>query len=80
MSDVMLFTKPDCPKCDYVKQRIPEGLEVQVIDASTPDGMAEAAFYELLEKPTPILVVDEEPVIGAIRILKRLNALTGQQH
>jgi hypothetical protein len=76
MPEILLFTKPDCQKCDYVKERIPTGMEIQLVDASTPDGMAEAAFYELLDKPTPILVVDEEPITGAINILNKLNSLS----
>jgi len=76
MSEILLFTKPDCPKCDYVKERIPDGMDVKLIDSSTVDGMAEAAFYELMEKPTPILVVDDDPTIGAINILHRLKELS----
>lgn len=75
MPEIMLFTKPDCQKCDYVKERIPSGLEVKLVDASTMEGMAEAAFYELLNMPTPILLVDEEPFIGAINIINKLNSL-----
>ncbi|MFP4170329.1 MAG: hypothetical protein ACLFUV_04840 [Methanomassiliicoccales archaeon] len=76
MSETILFTKPDCQKCDYVKERIPDGVEVEIIDASTAEGMAEAAFYEVLEMSTPILVVgEEEPITGAINILNRLNSL-----
>ena len=74
--DVLLFTKPDCEKCDYVKNRIPEDLSIQVIDMSTPDGMAHAAYYELLEKYTPILVVGDEVVEGALKIKNRMKAMT----
>jgi len=51
-------------------------MDVKLIDSSTVDGMAEAAFYELMEKPTPILVVDDDPTIGAINILHRLKELS----
>jgi deoxyxylulose-5-phosphate synthase len=78
MPEILLFTKPDCQKCDYVKERIPDGLEVSLIDASTAEGMAEAAFYELMEKPTPILVVDDEPITGAINILNRLKEISDE--
>jgi len=79
MHEILLFTNPDCQKCDYVKERIPPGIEVEFIDSSTPEGMAEAAFYELLGKSTPILVVDEEPITGAINIINRLIALNGEE-
>lgn len=47
------------------------------MDTSTPEGLAEAAYYELLGKHTPILVVDDEVTEGAIAIMARLNELSG---
>lgn len=73
--EVLLFTKPECEKCDYVKAKIPEDLNVQILDMTTPDGMAQAAYYELLEKYTPILVVGDEIVEGAIKIKKKMKDL-----
>lgn len=75
MTKMILFTKPDCEKCDYVKERMPKGLDIQLMDSTTADGMAEAAFYELLDKPTPILVIEGEAVTGAINILNRLKSM-----
>ena len=72
MPEILLFTKPDCQKCEYVKERMPSGLDV---DTSTPEGLAEAAYYEILGKNVPILVVDEQVVEGAIAIMSRLNEL-----
>jgi len=77
MPEVLLFTKPDCQKCDWVKERLPEGVEMQILDATTTDGLAEAAFYEIIEEPFPVLVVDEEVVTGAIQIVDRLKSLCG---
>ena len=71
--DVLLFTKPECEKCDYVKAKIPEGMELQIMDMTTTDGMAHAAYHEILEKYTPILVVGEEVVEGAIKIKNRMK-------
>jgi len=71
-----LFTQPDCDKCEYVKGKIPAGLEVTIMDLTTPDGMAEAAYYELIGKHTPILVVDEAEVVeGAINIKNKLTQI-----
>jgi hypothetical protein len=78
MPEILLFTKPGCQKCDYVKERIPEGLTVEVVDTSQAEGLAEAAYYELLNKPTPVLVVDDEVVEGSINIMNRLKALAEQ--
>jgi deoxyxylulose-5-phosphate synthase len=74
---MLLFTKPGCQKCDWVKERIPEGVKVNVINMETADGMAEAAFYELLHKHTPILVVDDEVFEGAIKIVEKITACGG---
>ena len=74
MSDLILFTKPDCQKCDYIKKGIPEDVKIRIIDMTTTDGLAEAAYYEILEKNLPILVADEEVVEGAINILSCINS------
>ena len=76
MPEILLFTKPACQKCDYVKERLPEGLKVDIVDTTTAEGLAEAAYYELLNKPTPILVVDDEVFEGAIVIMNKLKALS----
>jgi deoxyxylulose-5-phosphate synthase len=77
MPEILLFTKPGCQKCDWIKERIPPGLKVNVINMETAEGMAEAAYYELLSKHTPILVVDDQVVEGAINIMDRLKAISG---
>ena len=77
-SEILLFTKPDCQKCEYVKGRLPEGVDVNLVDTSTAEGLAEAAYYELLNKPTPILVVDDQVFEGAIVILNKLKSIAGQ--
>jgi glutaredoxin len=78
MTEILLFTKPGCQKCDYVKARIPDGLAVEVVDTSQAEGLAEAAYYELLNKPTPVLVVDDVVVEGSINIMNKLKALADQ--
>ena len=77
--DVLLFTKPECEKCDYVKEKIPEGMAIQIMDMTTTDGMAHAAYHELLEKYTPILVVGDEVVEGAIKIKNRMKQEAAKQ-
>lgn len=76
MPEILLFTKPGCQKCDYIKERMPATLKVNLVDTSTPEGLAEAAYYELLGKHTPILVVDDDVTEGAIAIMARLNELS----
>ena len=77
MPEILLFTKPGCEKCEWVKERIPSSLSVSVLNIESAEGMAEAAFYELLSKRTPILVIDEKVHEGAINILKQLKLLAG---
>ena len=77
--DVLLFTKPECEKCDYVKAKIPENLELQIMDMTTTDGMAHAAYHEILEKYTPILVVGDEVVEGAIKIKNKMKEVARDQ-
>jgi glutaredoxin len=76
MPELILFIKSGCEKCDYVKERIPDGLDLDFIDISTAEGMAEAAFYELMDKPAPVLLVNEEPIFGGTDILSRLKELS----
>jgi len=75
MTEIILFTKNDCGKCDHVKSRMPNKLDIRIVNADELDGLAEAAFYEITEKIFPVLVVDGEVVEGAIPILDRLEAL-----
>lgn len=77
MPEILLFTKPGCQKCDYIKERLPTGLKVSFVDTSTAEGLAEAAYYEILGKHTPILVVDDQVTEGAINIMARLTELAG---
>jgi hypothetical protein len=76
MPEILLFTKPGCQKCDWIKERIPPSLKVSVINMETAEGMAEAAYYELLSKHTPILVVDDEVFEGAINIMDKLKSMS----
>lgn len=75
MTEIILFTKPDCQKCEYVKSHMPEGVQPRIVNTSDADGLAEAAYYELLHKNLPILVVDDEVFEGSIVIINKLKEL-----
>ncbi|MDR0790929.1 MAG: hypothetical protein LBE47_00130 [Methanomassiliicoccaceae archaeon] len=79
MPEFKLFTKDDCGKCDYVKERIPKNLKIQIINADTVDGLAEAAYYEIIEKTFPVLIADEEVICGALPILEKINTSAGKR-
>lgn len=71
-----LFTKPGCDKCDYVKKFIPDKNDVKTYNITTPEGLAELAFYELVtvaEKELPILLKDGQAYTGAINVRKVLQ-------
>jgi glutaredoxin len=74
MTEIMLFSKPGCRDCDYVKAHIPAGVKVALLDTSTAIGMAEAAYYEV--RTVPALVVDERMIIGTVNIMNKLNELS----
>jgi len=81
MVEIKLFTKNNCEKCVFVKERIPEGLDVQIINVEeSADNLAEGAFYEVLDKGFPVLVVDDERVAeGAAPSVKKLKELAASQ-
>jgi deoxyxylulose-5-phosphate synthase len=79
MPEIKLFTKDNCQKCEHVKEKMPKGLTMQIINADTVKGLAEAAYYEIVEKTFPVLVVDDEVFDSktALQILEKLNSLAG---
>ena len=80
MVEIKLFTKNNCEKCTFVKERIPEGLTVKIINVEeSAENLAEGAFYEVLDKGFPVLVVDDKRVSeGAAPTVKKLKELAGQ--
>ena len=69
----ILFTQPECQKCDWLKERLSSDSGVQILDITTTEGLASAAYYELIEKHTPILVTEDETIIeGSVKIKREL--------
>ncbi|MCL1983941.1 MAG: hypothetical protein FWG58_00915 [Methanomassiliicoccaceae archaeon] len=80
MAELKLFTKDNCGKCEHVKERMPKNLKVQIVNADTVDGLAEAAYYEIVEKTFPVLVIDDSEIVcGALPILEKMNSFTGKK-
>jgi len=75
MSEIILFTKNNCGKCEHVKANMPKDLKLRIVNADELDGLTEAAFYEITELIFPVLVVDGEVVEGAIPILDCMKDL-----
>ena len=66
---VSIFGKPGCAKCDTTKNKLSHflsrwgiGDEVSLTfyDMSTPDGLAEGAYHDVLNIPTVIIHKGEE--------------------
>jgi hypothetical protein len=71
----ILFTKPDCQKCDWLKEQIDlDALDVKIMELApmNRESLAELAWHELVgdaEESLPILAVDTvTKVKGAIAI------------
>lgn len=48
---------------------------MRMVNTTEAEGLAEAAYYELLNRNLPILVVDDEVFEGSIVILNKLKEL-----
>jgi hypothetical protein len=70
-----LFTKPDCQKCDYIKEHVnlkELGVKVELLTPQNVDALAHLAWHEIVgtaETSLPILVLNDNTAItGAIKI------------
>jgi hypothetical protein len=77
---MILFTKPDCKKCDYIKLRYNLSalrVEIQELTPINYEALALLCWYELksiAETQLPILVLDDGLYItGTINISKQLK-------
>jgi len=80
---MILFTKPDCAKCNWLKQHVDlkaHDVKVEELAPDNKEALACLAWYELVataEKSLPILVLDDDTAItGAIKIKNYLNNQT----
>ena len=80
---MVLFTKPDCLKCHYVKDHFDlsqMGIKERSLTPDDPSALAELAFYEcveLAETGLPILVTDQSDVFsGAGKIKSYLASIS----
>lgn len=81
---VKIFTKKACPKCPPAKELAAElkndNVDVDLYDMETPDGLAEAAMYNVMATPT-IIIVDEDDkekksFRGSVPALKEITGVT----
>ncbi len=76
MGDLILITKEDCSQCDWVKERIPEGLNVKFLDSKSVDGMVQLSYYEKYDEKQsmPVFIVEDEELAidGTIAIKNKM--------
>lgn len=78
MVKIKFFVKNECSKCDYVKERLPSDLKMEFFNVDSVAGMAEGAFYEILDKTFPVLVIDGKFVAeGSVNTLKKIEEIVG---
>lgn len=56
---IKLFWKENCPQCPPAKTLVADFDEVEYFDLEESDGLAEAAFYNIMATPS-ILLIDEK--------------------
>lgn len=74
--EVVLFVKDNCQKCQWVKDKLPEDHNIKILNVEEVNGMAEAAYYELIEKlqdSLPILVINNNVIETSIKIKEALK-------
>jgi len=59
--NMVLITGSNCPACEVVKNNLPNGHGIRMMDADTPEGMTEMAYHGF--NMIPALIVDDETVI-----------------
>jgi len=82
MGKVIIITKKFCEDCEYVKEKIPKKLDVEIIDGTTTEGMAQLTFYERYDAENtvvPVLIVEDEgdegSYIGRDEIVNKMKEI-----
>lgn len=57
---IKLFWKENCPQCPLAKALVSqfEDTPIELFDIEEPNGLAEAAFYNVIATPSIVLVDD----------------------
>ncbi|OIP22505.1 hypothetical protein COX95_04930 [bacterium CG_4_10_14_0_2_um_filter_33_32] len=60
---IKIFAKDSCPKCppakDLAVQLKDKGIKIEMFDVETPNGLSEAAMYNVMATPS-IVITDEQ--------------------
>ncbi|HOJ15930.1 MAG TPA: thioredoxin family protein [Syntrophorhabdaceae bacterium] len=86
MNTVKIFYKDDCPMCPMAKKLRDSLIKKEIIvseyNVETADGLAEAAFHDVMALPTIIIEDDNENELNCWRgmvpkVEEIINALKG---
>ncbi len=69
---MILITKQDCSKCDYVKSKI-DLSKVRVVDSKSPVGLTEIIKHDIGHGQYPILINDGNVYRGAVNAIRGYN-------
>ena len=73
---ILLFIRPACPACPSAKAAVNRlGLPVELYNADTDEGMAEAVRRQVLSTPTAILLSSNGEELGRARDAKSIEKL-----
>ena len=79
---IKVFGKPGCEKCKYAHQRLKEEkIPFDYFDLTTTAGLAEGAYYEVLDSNLPVIMIvdDAGEVMDRYKsVLQAVKALTGK--
>ena len=68
---VKIFWQESCSRCPPTKKLGKtlegEGIKVEYHDVNTPDGLAEAMYYDVLSTPSLIVIDDEKKEVNGWR-------------
>lgn len=69
-----LFTTPMCPKCNALKESMKDiGVEGEIVDATTPEGLEQARKYNVSSVPTVIFFDEKGEVVSTAHNLEEVK-------
>jgi len=78
---LMLFVRPACPACPTAKDAAHAlGIPVELVDADTEAGLAEAVKYNVYATPTAILLNKDGKELGRAQDARSIRAFGATAH
>jgi len=64
---VKLFVQAGCPRCPAAKnlaENVKKDVNINIFDTQTPEGLAEASYYQIMSTPAFIVLNDKDEVLN----------------